>query len=54
MTQKEKLVKAAKMALTIKSIANSLRYDAKDYDVKFPLVHADNLERIANEFLILK
>lgn len=54
MTQKEKLIKATKMAMMVKSIASSLRYDAKDYDVRFPLSHADNLERIANDFLKLK
>lgn len=54
MTQKEKLMRAAMMAHQIKSVADSLRYDAKDYDVRFPISHADRLESIANEFLKLK
>lgn len=54
MTQKEKLMRATMMAHQIKSVADSLRYDAKDYDVRFPISHADRLESIANEFLKLK
>lgn len=54
MTQKEKLVKATQMAMRIKSMASRLRHDAIDYDVKFPLTYADNMERIANEFLKMK
>ena len=54
MTQKEKLIKATKMAMMVKGIASRLRYDAKDYDVRFPLSYADDLERMANEFLKLK
>ena len=42
-TQKEKLVKATQMAMRIKSMASRLRYDAKDYDVRFPLSYADNM-----------
>lgn len=53
-TQKERLMKATMMAHQVKSIASSLRYDAKDYDVKFPLSYADRLEKLANEFLKLK
>lgn len=54
MTQKEKLARAAMMAMQIKSVASSLRYDAKDYDCRFPISHAERLEQIANEYLRLK
>lgn len=54
MTQKEKIGKAIQMAFLMKSVASSLRYDAKDYDCKFPLNHAKRLEEIADEFLKLK
>ena len=54
MTQKEKLGRARIMAMQIKSVASSLRYDAKDYDCKFPLAHAKRLEEIANDYLKLK
>ena len=45
---------ATQMAMRIKSMASRLRHDAIDYDVKFPLTYADNMERIANEFLKMK
>ena len=54
MTQKEKLMKASLMATRIKSVANSLRREAKEYDCKFPIAHAEVLEQIANDFLKLK
>ena len=54
MTQKEKLVKAGMMACQIKSIAQSLRIDARDFDCHFPLTHAKRLEEIADEYLKLK
>lgn len=54
MTQKEKLMRASIMAQKIKNIAQSLRHDAKDYDVHFPLQYADELESTAKEFLKLK
>ena len=54
MTQKEKLIKATMMAQKVKRIASSLRYDAKDYDVRFPLAYANELECIANEYLKIK
>ena len=50
-TQKEKLVKATQMAMRIKSMASLLRHDAKDYDVRFPLEYADQLEKLANDIL---
>ena len=54
MTQKEKIMQAVIMAQRVKSVARSLRYDAKDYDVRFPLAHAKELEEIADGFLKLK
>ena len=54
MTQKEKLIKATQMAMRVKSVAGRLRYDAKDYDVRFPLEYARELEDMANEFLKAK
>ena len=54
MTQKEKLIRATQMAHMIKGVANSLRYDARDYDCRFPLYHASRLEEIANDYLKLK
>lgn len=53
-TQKEKLIKAALMANRIKSIAKRLRFDAKDYDVRFPIQYAEELERVAEEYLKMK
>lgn len=54
MTQKEKLGEARMLAAMVKSTAIALRYDAKDYDVKFPISYADDLERMADKFLKLK
>ncbi len=54
MTQKEKLGLARQMAMQIKSVASSLRYDAKSYDCRFPLEHAKRLEEIADSFLKAK
>ena len=54
MTQKEKLIRAKQMAMRIRSIAGRLRYDANDYDVRFPLAHAKELESIADDYLKLK
>ena len=51
MTQREKIGKAIQMAMQIKNVARSLRYDARDYDCKFPIAHAERLERMADEFL---
>ena len=51
MTQREKLTKAIMMAQRIKSVAHSLRNDARDYDCRFPIPHADTLENIADNFL---
>lgn len=50
-TQKEKIIEAQLMAYRIINMAKRLRNEAKDYDVKFPIAYADNLEDIANEFL---
>lgn len=54
MTQKEKILKAIQLAQYMKNLANCLRYDAQDYDVKFPLQYAIEMERKADEFLNLK
>lgn len=54
MTQKEKLGRARQFAMTVKNVAASLRFDAEDYDCKFPLEHAKRLEQTADEFLKLK
>ena len=53
-TQKEKLIKATQMAMRIKSMASRLRHDAIDYDVRFPISYADNMEIMANDFLKMK
>ena len=54
MTQKEKIAKATMMAQQIKSVANSLRNDARSFDCQFPISHANRLEQIANDFLRTK
>ena len=54
MTQKEKLGRARMLAITMKSVASSLRYAAKDYDCQFPLEYAKRLEQAADEYLKLK
>ena len=54
MTQKEKLREATMMAMQIKSVAASIRFDARDYDCQFPIPHAKRLEEIADRFLKLK
>ena len=51
MTQKEKLIQAQRLAMTAMAVARSLRRDAADYDCRFPVAHADTLERAANAFL---
>lgn len=54
MTQKEKLIKATQMAMRIKNMARRLRHDAVDFEVWFPLYYADDMEKVANDFLKLK
>ena len=54
MTQKDKLGRAVQLAMLMKSVASSLRYDAKDYDCRFPLEHAKRLEEAADAYLKLK
>lgn len=54
MTQKEKLDMARQLAMLMKSVASSLRYDAKNYDCRFPIAHAERLEHAADEYLKLK
>jgi len=53
MTQKDKLLQARMMAFKIRSIANSLQFDARDYDVQFPLAYARDLKQMADDFLKL-
>jgi hypothetical protein len=53
MTQKEKLNKAMEVAMRVKSIARSLEFDAKDYDVSWPLHHVKDLNNLADNFLKL-
>jgi len=54
MTLKEKVGRARQLAMIAKSVASSLRYDAREYDCHFPTEHAERLENAANEFLKLK
>ena len=54
MTQKDKLIRATQMAMRVKGVASRLRYDSKDYDVRFPWEYARELEDMANEFLKMK
>ena len=42
------------MAEQIKSVAKSLRQEAIYNDCKFPIFHAERLERIADNFLKTK
>lgn len=51
MTQKDKLREATKMAIGVRSIANSIRCDANEYDTRWPLTYADSLDRLADSFL---
>lgn len=51
MTQKEKLARAAMMAIQIKNVASSLRDDARVFDCHFPIAQAERLEQIANDYL---
>lgn len=54
MTQKEKLARARTMAVRIKSLAERLKVEAKDYDVVFPLPYVNYMKEIADEYLKLK
>ena len=54
MTQREKLMRATMMAQRLKGIAKAIEYDAKDYDVRWPLQYSESLNNIADEFLKLK
>ncbi len=51
MTQREQLKEAAMMALKVKGIAKRIRMDSDDYDERWALAYADELERTANGFL---
>lgn len=50
-TQSEKLFKAHLLACRMKSVAKSLRDDARCFDVSFPIGHAETLDRLADEYL---
>ena len=54
MTQREKLMRATMMAQAVKSVARRLEFDARDFDCSFPLMHARELNNLADEFLKLK
>ena len=47
-------MRATIMAQTIKGIAKHIEFDAKDYDERWPLRHASELNAIAEEYLKLK
>lgn len=51
MKMSEKIMRATLMAQMCKNVAASIRYDAEDFDCRWPIRHADHLENIANEFL---
>ena len=53
MTQRDKIREAYMLAQRVKGIARSIKFDANDYDVKWPIRHADDLEKAADEFLKL-
>ena len=50
----DKLLKAGMMAHKIKSIARSIEFDANDYDCRWPLRYAKELNDLADEYLKLK
>lgn len=51
MTQKDKIREALMFATKVKSMANSLKRDARDFDVKFPLRTAELMEEEANNLI---
>lgn len=51
MTQKDKIREALMFATKVKSMANSLKRDARDFDVKFPLKTAELMEEEANNLI---
>lgn len=53
MTQKEKLNEAMRVAMRVKSIAKSIEFDAKDYDMTWPLQYVKDLNNLADNFLKL-
>ena len=54
MLQKDKLMRATMFAQKVKSLANSLEVQARDYDVKWPLDTIQALREAADSFLKLK
>lgn len=51
MTQKECLQHASMLAQRCKNIASNLKSESEDYDIRFPLSYAKQLEEAANDFL---
>lgn len=51
MTQKEKIARAAGFAHIVKSIANSIAADCRDYDETWALRYAKELTEYADEML---
>lgn len=51
MTQKEKLARASQFAYMVKSIANSLAAECRDYDEKWVFTYAKELTDKANDLL---
>lgn len=51
MTQKDKIREALMFATKVKSMATSLKRDARDFDVKFPLRTAELMEEEADNLI---
>lgn len=51
MTQKEKIARAAGFAHTVKSIANSIADECRDYDETWALSYSRQLTEYADEML---
>lgn len=51
LTQKEKIRKAYFFALNMRSTANNLKQEARDYDEKWPSLYAKHIEDLATELI---
>lgn len=51
LTQREKIMKALLFANQMKSQARMLKIEAKEYDVKFPIPIAEQIESAAKKLL---
>ena len=51
MTQKDKIIEARMFALSMKSLADRLMYDGKDYDVQFARNYAKEIKSKAEDLL---